>query len=60
MRLRITAVSLFYRFLQKILKIPQVLVDKMAISFVRMTSSSLNLVKMCQITFVYISVSLLS
>ena len=31
MRLRIKAVSFSYRFLQKILKIPQVLVDKMAI-----------------------------
>ena len=30
MGLRITAVSFFYRFLYKILKIPQELVDKMA------------------------------
>ena len=34
MRLRITAVSFFYRFLLKIEKIPEVLVDKMAIIFV--------------------------
>ena len=39
MRLRITAVSFFYRFLKKIVKISEVLVDKMAIIFVWMTSS---------------------
>ena len=40
MRLRITAVSFFYRFLKKILKIPQVVVDKIDIVFEWMTSSS--------------------
>ena len=40
MRFRITAVSFFYRFLQKTLEIPEVLVDKMAIIFVQMKSSS--------------------
>ena len=51
MRLRITAVSFFYKFLLKIVKIPEVLVDEIAIIFVWMTSSSWNLVKMCKIRF---------
>ena len=52
MHLRITAVSFFYKFQKKIVKIPEVLVDEMAIIFVWMTSSSLNLVKMCKIRFI--------
>ena len=40
MRLRIIAVSFFYRFLSKIVKILEVLVDEMAIIFVWMKSSS--------------------
>ena len=40
MLLRITAVSFFYRFLSKTLEIPEVLVDRMAIIFVWMMSSS--------------------
>ena len=35
----------------KIVKIPEVLVDEMAIIFVWMTSSSRNLVEMCKIRF---------
>ena len=47
MRSRITAVSFFYR----LLKIPEVLVDKMAIIFVWITSSLRNFVKTCKIRF---------
>ena len=42
MLLRITAVSFFYRFLWETLKIREIPVDKMAMIFVWMTSSSLK------------------
>ena len=37
MRLRITGVSFFYKFLEKIVKNPEVLVDEMDIIFAWMT-----------------------
>ena len=57
MRLRITADSFFYR---KTLEIPEVPVDKMALIFVWMTSSSEIPSKFAKFDFVNISISLLS